>query len=344
MAVLPRDERRVSNYVARARKSPRLNEMFASFSRISNGQEGSPHTPVEIDPGLLGYDRRALSYAAVRQRYASPFNAHFVASLPYALEEQCRLGSALLDYGQRLGHPFSVYTLGDGAGVTARAIATASRGQIRTLNCSPNPENHEEFLRDQPSGAHFFPGPFFELSAERRSEIAEGLFRSGFDVVIEDTTFQMYGPERIEPIALVTSHLKSDGLFLLIEKLAQPDPEEFVRREHQKDGEFKSRYFSPEEVARKRNTIVSRMDSQLVTLEELTNAVALFFRYAVAIWNSGNFYTVAASNCESRLHQLTESMLPPAVPHQFLYEQLPLALAPPGRGTCSPYRFRDAER
>ncbi len=340
------DERSVADYVARARRSPRLNEMSGSFSNIACGTEGAPRTSVSIDPKLLGNDHAALSYSFFRRNYAGPFNAHFVASVPYALEEQCRLGAALLECCLGASETASVYTLGDGAGVTARALASAPGGRVRTLNCSPTPENYEAFQANRPEGAHFFTGPFFDLTEERRDAIGGGVFRDGFDVIIEDTTFQMYGKERVVPMALALRHLKEDGLFVLIEKLAQPDPDEFMRRERQKDADFKSRFFSPDDIADKRNAIVSQMDSQLVTLEELADAVSGFFRNVIVTWNSGNFYTLAASNSELRLHRFAEALTAPAIPPEFLYEDLPLVLCAPAssRHPHRPYRFRQAKR
>ncbi len=251
----PITEAALAGYVARARRSPRLNEMFASFSRIADGTEWSPHTLVSIDREFLGYDAAVLRYSSVRRRYAGPFNVHFVASVPYALEEQCRLGAGLLDFF--LGHSTaaSLYTLGDGAGVTARSLASISGGRIRTLNCSPNPENYHDFMNNRPDYAHFFLGPFFDLTPDVRNKIGGGVFEEGFDVVIEDTTFQMYGKERTEPIALAHRHLKPNGLFLLIEKLAQADASEFLHREVQKDWNFKSRFFPREDIATKRKRI-----------------------------------------------------------------------------------------
>lgn len=338
-------EQAIAEYIDQARNSPRLNSMFANFSRLADGTDGRPHTCPELDQDLIGHDRATLRYSAIRQEYSSPFNRHFIASVPYALEEQCRLGTGLLEYC--LGtSASSVYTLGDGAGVTARALARASEGRIHTLNCSPNPENHREFASNHPDSAHFFTGPFFDLSPERRAEIGGGVFGDRFDVIVEDTTFQMYGHARVEPVALASRHLKPEGVLILMEKLACSDPAEFAQREQQKDVEFKSRFFSPEAIAGKRRDIVSAMDSQLATLAELTDAVSAFLDTVVVTWNCGNFYTVAASNCESRLRRLVAALTEPAVPPEFRYERLPLVLAPsPSAATTDDsWQFRPTQR
>lgn len=156
--------------------------------------------------------------------------------------------------------------------------------------------------------------------------MGNGVFRSGFDVVIEDTTFQMYGRERLAPIALTMQHLKSDGILILHEKLMHPDPDDFHRREVQKDELFKARYFAESQIGQKKQGILRSMHEQLVTLTELTEVLQRFFDHAVVTWNSGNFYTIAASTSISRLQLFTQCLTPPAIPADFLYEDLPRVL------------------
>lgn len=316
---------KIDEYAVRARRSARMTSLSKAFSEIAIGLSGVPIKNPEIDPSLLGYDRIALSYSETRNKYVGPFNRHFVSSVPFSLEEQCRLGSALHQYCETTNKN-TVYTLGDGAGVTARALTDFSRGRVFTLNCSPTAANRMHFLSNCPKNASFFLGPFVDLTPERRISIAGGVFDSGFDVIIEDTTFQMYGCERAEPVALTKRHLKSDGILILTEKMAQHDLQEFRKREQLKDDVFKSQYFKEKDISLKRTTILSTMDHQLVTLKELTDVILKKFAHAVVLWNSGNFYSVAASDSIYNLSALVGIMLPPAVPQEFLHELLPRTL------------------
>jgi hypothetical protein len=330
-------------YLDKARQSPRLTAMFGEFSDLASGAKGAPDYPVTLSPELLGHDALCLHYATIRNRHASVFNQHFVASLPYVLEEQCRFGAGVLRYGhslsERMQRPLDLYTLGDASGVTARTLTEIAEGAIHTLTCSPNPENEIAFLRGKPErDAHFYLGPFFDVTKDalRQRNIVD--FDQGFDLIVEDTTFQMYGRERLEPIQLASRNLRADGIFVLLEKFMHPDRDEFIRRELQKDDEFKARFFSREKIEQKRQTIVTKMDLQLATLDETIQSLSQLFAHAVVIWNSGNFHTVAASNNADNLARFVNALVPPAIPPTFRYVELPLRIL--GKSTL-PLVFRE---
>lgn len=321
----------VAHYLDRAKNAPRLTVLATNFGDLASGASGQPRKPVQLDPALLGYDAEALAFAAAHRQRAGTFNAHFVASVPYILEEQCRFGAALWRYGlelaRRYGRPANVYTLGDAAGVTARALTQVANGSIHTLTCSPTKENRGQFFaRGAPEGAAFFLGPFFAVTPTGLLEAGIVGFEQKFDVVVEDTTFQMYGPERYEPIALARRNLRDEGIFVLIEKIRHDDPEEYLRRERQKDEDFKARYFADSQISEKRATILDHMQKMEASLGELTDALRQHFAAAVITWNSGNFYTIAASADVANLLSLVRGMLPPAIPAEFCYEMLPRTL------------------
>src|SRR5579859_188810 len=92
----------VARYLDQARTAPRLTTLSSRFSDLVSGASGQPRTPVRLDPALLGYDADALAFAAAHRQRAGTFNAHFIASVPYILEEQCRFGAALWRSGVEL--------------------------------------------------------------------------------------------------------------------------------------------------------------------------------------------------------------------------------------------------
>ena len=335
----------VARYLERAKDAPRLTILASKFADLASGTSGQPRQPVQLDPTLLEYDAEALAFAMARRERAGTFNAHFAASVPYVIEEQCRFGAALWRYGvkleRRYGRPANVYTLGDAAGVTARALTQVANGSIRTLTCSPTRENQGEFFaRGVPEGAFFFLGPFFEVTPEKLLEAGIVGFDQKFDVVVEDTTFQMYGPERYEPIALAQRNLRDDGIFVMLEKIRHEDSQEYLRRERQKDEDFKARYFDVSQISEKRSTILDHMQKMEASLVELTNALQRHFSAAVVTWNSGNFYTIAASNNIVNIVGFVHGMLPPAIPKEFCYEVLPKVLFGIEDGTA---QFREPE-
>ena len=321
----------VARYLDRAKDAPRLTILASKFADLASGTSGQPRNPVQLDPALLGYDVEALAFAMAHRQPAGIFNAHGVASVPYLLEEQCRFGAALWRYGVEIEHlhgrSANVYTLGDAAGVTARALTQVAKGSIHTLTCSPTKENRDQFFaRGAPEGAAFFLGPFFEVTPEALVEAGIVGFDQRFDVVVEDTTFHMYGPERYEPIALARRNLRDEGIFVLLEKIRHEDTQEYLRRERQKDEDFKARYFDINQISEKRSTILDHMQKMEASLRELTDALQRHFSAAIITWNSGNFYMLAASNNVANLISFVHSMLPPAIPREFCYEALPKTL------------------
>jgi hypothetical protein len=87
-----------------------------------------------------------------------------------------------------------------------------------------------------------------------RDDLAK--FASGFNIIVEDTTFQMYSPIREEQVGFVVQSLKEDGIFIFVEKFRHADIHEYERRELQKDYGFKARYFSSSEVVAKEKDVI----------------------------------------------------------------------------------------
>ncbi|MCX5265947.1 hypothetical protein OOT09_18870 [Streptomyces sp. NBC_00199] len=321
----------VSSFLDNARRAPRLTKMFEEFQGFASGTRGQPAVPVSADRSLLGADPDVAAVLTTQEMIAGTFNAHFVASIPYVLEEQARFSAALLAHLGRLAErerrPALLYTLGDAEGVNARTVATLAGGAVHTLTCSPNPENRDEFYRcGAPPESHFFVGPFFDVTPESLRNSGLSQFAAGFDVLVEDTTFQMYGPQRREQIALACRNLRSDGIFVAVEKLHPGCEDEYLRREEQKDTEFKARYFTKQQITAKRERILTHMERMEVTIDEMRDALSCHFSAAAITWNSGNFYTVAASNDRERLREFVSAHSAPAIPDQFQYGELPRPL------------------
>ncbi|TJX21813.1 MAG: class I SAM-dependent methyltransferase, partial [Mesorhizobium sp.] len=151
---------------------------------------------------------------------------------PYRLEEECRMAHGVLRYARIRGAPLSLYSLGTAEGTMARTLSELSRGQIHSLSCSPNAENYKCFMAyGEPPDAEFFVGPFHRLTkAVLNSNARLGKFASGFDIILEDTTFQMYSPNRPKQIEFVAQHLKEGGIFVFLEKFRAVEDSDYQRR------------------------------------------------------------------------------------------------------------------
>lgn len=229
---------------------------------------------------------------------------------------------AVLKYARNRDAPLSLYSLGTAEGTMARTLSELSGGQILSLSCSPNAENYKCFMAyGDPPGAAFFVGPFHRLTKDvLRSDVRLANFASGFDIILEDTTFQMYSPNRVKQIEFVSQHLKEGGIFVLVEKFRAADENDYRRREYQKDFGFKARYFSEAEIDKKRTAVLGTMFDNEVTLEGMSSALRAHFTHCAMTWNSGNFCSLAASNSSENLNLYLSQMAAPAIPNEYVYE------------------------
>ncbi len=315
------------------RSAPRLTSFAAFFDRTASGTGGAPDRgdPL-VDLSLLDFDLDCAVFADTHRKLWGPFDKHYFASIPYRIEEECRLGSLIVAYSLRAWArsraQAKIYTLGTGTGCLSRTIASLGGGRIETLCCSPTAANREAFNANRGSDhAHFFLGPFFDLNEERLAD-DPGLkqFCGGFDVLFEDTTFQMYHRDRTRQLEFVVPKIKPGGLLIQVQKLAHEDVEIYRMRERQKDELFKPRYFSPSGITDKKDEVLDTMERLQVDLATTTTALRAFFRYSVITWNSGNFYTFVSSNARETIREFIALMVKPAIPPAFCHHLLPIVL------------------
>lgn len=312
-------------FIQECENSPRLNELADFFCETAAGNNGSPTRKRVADTRLLPNDVLLHRFVALHERRQGFFDQHYHSSIPYRLEEECRMAYTLLRYSLPNPEEISLYSLGTAEGTMARTLSELSRGKIQSLSCSPNKENYDCFMAyGEPPHADFFVGPFHRLTKEHiQSDSKLRRFSSGFDFILEDTTFQMYSPNRADQIEFVTQHLKPDGIFLFLEKFRSADQTEYAGRESQKDLGFKTQYFQAEQIAQKAKQVLQTMHECEVSLPTMASAVYAHFDHCVVTWNSGNFYGLAASNSTENLRRYLEVMPEPAIPHEYVYEPTP---------------------
>lgn len=315
------------------RKAPRLTSFATFFEKTASGLGGAPDlaTPApQMD--LLSFDLDCMIFWDTHRRLWGHFDSHYFASIPYRLEEESRLGAAILLFGQkawaRSGKPATIYTLGAGAGTLARSLARLGDGRLQTLNCSPTDGNRVCFFARRGSDdAHFYHGPFFDLDDERyATDVDLRPFQDGYDVLFEDTTFQMYGRDRDNQTGFISPRLRPNGVLVQVQKLTHQNIEAYLERERQKDGMFKSRFFSADQIVDKKRGVLDTMVDFQVDLVTSRSALRSHFRYAVVTWNSGNFYTFVSSNSLGSLRDFVMSMVKPAIPSEFCHEPVPQIL------------------
>jgi len=283
-----------------------------------------PKRNLVADIRLLPNERLLHRYIDLHERRQGYFDKHYHCSIPYRIEEEFRMALTLLRYAEQRSDPLLFYSLGTAEGTMARALSELSEGKIKSLCCSPNRENQDCYMAyGEPRDSDFFLGPFHRLTKDHLRAYAKiSAAAGGFDVIFEDTTFQMYSPNRCKQIEFVRHHLKDDGVLVMLEKFCATDQAEFTRREQQKDYGFKARYFPPSEIWKKAENVLSYMHENQVTLDEMSAALSRQFKHVVVTWNSGNFYGLAASNCATNLNRFVAAMPAPAIPREYLYASL----------------------
>jgi tRNA (cmo5U34)-methyltransferase len=306
----------------------RVTELAGEFESLASGLAGKPVID-EVVPDFSLFNGRSdiLEFYDRYSYYSGKFNLHFLSSIPYILEEECRLGTTLVKYlltqCSAEGRTASIQTIGNAEGVIARTIADIGNGRIATLTNSPTVFNKQEFFSRHVKNSFFYLGPFFDITKEMLIG-CESLkeFSQGFDVVYEDTTFQMYGPDREDQIAFVLQNLREEGIFICLEKCLQTDKNEYSKREDQKNSKFKNNYFSQQQLAEK-ETILQTMHTGQVMLSTLNSAIKKTLAHTKLVWNSGNFYIIAASDNLDKLDSFVRLLGPACIRPEFSYEKTP---------------------
>ena len=306
-------------------RGPRVTNLAPVFERIASGLTQRPRKEIYAAPEFLKQNQELADYHDILKRNFGTFLKHGCASIPFLLEELVRIGVAvnkLAKTTETSNKPFSFYETSSADGTAARTLAEYAAGRIYTLTDSPNEANEIEFKRlCSHSYSQFYKGCFADITPSLIKQ-RYGHFSGGFDVIWENTTFQMYGNFRDEQIAYVKRLLKPKGVMIFLEKMNHRDQAEYLRRESIKDTNFKSLYFSNEEISKKKSDIIETMERGQTTIESFTRVAYRHFEHVHLIWNSLNFYHIAASNDVDSIEKFLSFLENPHVPEQFATTEL----------------------
>jgi hypothetical protein len=301
--------------------------MAQHFDDLAAGRLQVPSQPVRTRVRERIADADVLAYHDAMVDRVGPLFAHFLASVPFVLEELARIGVALTRYcdeasragGQRR---FTFYEVDAFDGSNGRTLAGFAKGRLLTFSNSPNPANEPSFRRHaDPARSWFQLGTYLHIEPSlfaSREDLAP--FRGGFDFIYEMVSFQFYGCDRDAQIAHVARMLKPRGLAFFLEKLLHDDAAEYERRERVKDEGHKAHYFTAEEIEWKRRQMLAQMHTGQVRFGELAAAIGKHFRHVYLLWNSTNFYEFAASNDASEIERFIALLGPSVVPLEFAFE------------------------
>jgi hypothetical protein len=115
-----------------------------------------------------------------------------------------------------------------------------------------------------------------------------------FDVVVENLGFQFMGSsERSAHIREVKKHIRNSGVFVTCEKFITDN---WDANEQLKDKLWKSRFFTPEEIAEKKSKVLNDMHNDLAYQPTYENTLKHYFRYVAKIYQAGNFIAYVCSD------------------------------------------------
>lgn len=296
-------------------------EKTEHFAQISSGLIQVPHTDILPDQKFLSQGDDVERYCNIYKRNMTPFYKHYCASIPFVFEEQCRVGVALLRMANCLsdGQHLTFYETESQYGTNVRTLAELASGKVLALTNGLHKEKFEELFRDPFS--YCCLGYFCDVTPQFiQSSPDLNVFTDGFDVVYENATFQFYDKDRFEQIAHLKEVMKDDGILICLEKLHQIDTVEYEKREQVKDEKYKSLYFSASEIMWKRTVVLAGMQELQVDYETLISALKQHFSYIYLLWNSTNFYEIAASNSLQKINDFLSLLPLPFIPKEFSFE------------------------
>jgi len=216
----------------------RVSSLLPAFERIAQGSAQKPKETVVASPDFLSKNEELLKYHTVFQKNFGTFLNHGCASIPFLLEELIRVGIAINKMAMERKTPLYYYETSSADGTVARTLAEYGMGKIHTLTDSPNEANQTEFYRLLNHKYSFFHrGCFAEITPLFISK-KYPLFANGFDIIWENTTFQLYGNYRQEQIAYVKRLLAKNGIMIFLEKMLHQNNTEYLRRETLKEEKF----------------------------------------------------------------------------------------------------------
>lgn len=306
-------------------KTSSMLHLAEHFHRLATGATQVPAQALTSHLRHAMTDAEVVAYHDRLVADAGPLFLHFLASVPYILEEMARIGVALtrLSQARQATEPrtFSFFEIDAFDGSNGRALAALSQGLINTFTTSPNKANQPHFDRyADPARSVFYPQSFLTLQPGVFTEQPYSRFKEGFDYVYETAAFQFYTRDRKAQVNHLKPLLKPGALVFFLEKLNHADAGQYLERERKKDDGFKTRYFSQEEIDWKRRQMLEQMQNGQVLMGELVEALSSHFKYVYLLWNSTNFYEFVATDDGARLEQFLALLGPVHQPEGFCFE------------------------
>ncbi len=309
---------------------------FTDFFGRFHGAKGDEwfYPTGDYEPAIT-LEQDAEDFQNTRGKFMGNFDLHIATSIPGFSDLQAIVGDALVKaYGEQGAR---VLDIGASEGALVKAMAELSGGRITSIALDPNPEMKEAFdekgqvegveYRLEALGNDSERGQFGWI--ERVKKTAHGIPYNGpphtinffdpgdekFDVVHEAMVFQFMSNQRAAQLDIVKSMMADDGVVILEEKFTQADNDQYNANEKKNAAEWKSKYYTEEQIERKRLEILSKggdgiegMTKNQIAVEEMHEILADRFKHFAQFWDSGNFMGFIASDSKAALQKVLDEM------------------------------------
>jgi len=255
----------------------------AFFSDVVSGKS-EKFKPLAPWAPILDFSDAERKFKENFDRFNGNFDIHIATSIPGFRDTQIKTGSAVLNlFGDKGG---LIYDIGGSEGGWVKAITSASNGRVQSINLDPNPDMNAVFDRTPVEGSVFVPEAFYEGFDDYKAHTP----KQKADVVHESMTFQFISNERRDFVKEVKDkYIKPGGIFLTEEKLMPDSMEQFLANEEMKDTNFKSKYYTTEQLRTKAEEVLVGMTKDLAKKQEYIEILQENFAYVYEYWDSGNF-------------------------------------------------------
>lgn len=321
---------------------------------FTSASEGTAHkSEVPFIPVLTPDDEQYKSAEAIKLSHSGNFDDHIKKSIPTFHEAQIGTISAL---SRSLPKGSKLLDLAASEGSYGKAIAEASEGRVKTVSLDPN-RAMAKFFREKSKvkGATYSTDALGASWTEDDGTVVKKYENpNAFDAIHESMGFQFISPDREGQVSEVKKLLKPDGIFLTEQKFNMPKSEEDAN-ELKKDTEFKSQFWSQEDLAKKQAQVgfnrdgSPKADPSLAMVEnqvgqpEMEAILKRNFKHVVQYWDSGNFKGYAASDDPGKIDSFLENL--PSLNSKFSTVQTPRSIRyAPARNQAAFGDFTDPEK
>lgn len=288
------------------------------FAKITNTKDGGAKFNVIeeiLQKPFEGYEEELAAYL----RYGKNFQKHIMASIPGFVDSRIRVLKGMVDVAVMLGQEgkeVAMLDITSSEGYFTKAFAQLAqdKGVNATADALDAGVTFERDFNEAPQveGVKYLLNSWGDSFVDPDSGITIPSFKATkkYGLVYEGMGFQFFSATREQEIAEVKSMMDENGMFVTMEKLKNPD---YKKREILKD-EYKSQFFSQEEMAQKAATVLTKSEESSVGMMdyqydrlEYEKVLAKNFKYVIQFYSSGNFSGYLASDNRDVIQKALDS-------------------------------------